>query len=499
MQATHPVPTLLLLLLLGALTPPAASAARTTWTGAAGNGDWFTAGNWNSGAPTSPASDEGIVVTATVAIARTDLGSATVGQFYVGGDTQGNTGATTVNIGNGASLVTSNTFLGTIAGSQATLNVTGAGAAFTSQSQFYFGLNGPGGNNGTGVLTASAGATVTTSQTYLGYGSGSHGTATLTGPGTAWNSGNFFSLGYLKGTGTLTVADGATLTGAAVSLGDGGSVTTGTLNVGNGAAAGTLAVTQVQGLNFAGTVNKLSFNHNESAYVFTPQINGVLTVEQKGSGTTVFNAAKTYSGGTLVTAGTLRVNNPTGSGTGTGAVTVSGGTLGGSGTITGPVTVQGGGTPGPGHLPRPAHPRRQPVAAKRRGSGIELGGTLADGGANQQYDQVFLAGPLTLDGILHVAAVNGFTLLPGQTFVLLDNTGSGPATATPFANAPGGVYTDAAGDTFQVNYAANADAGTVANDVTLTAVSVVPEPTTGVLLIVGALGGLALARWRRAG
>jgi fibronectin-binding autotransporter adhesin len=62
---------------------------------------------------------------------------------------------------------------------------------------------------------------------------------------------------------------------------------------------------------------------------------GVLTLTGVGS----------YTGGTNVTAGCLRVNNTTGSGTGAGAVTVfAGATLGGTGTIgntAGPVVVQG--------------------------------------------------------------------------------------------------------------------------------------------------------------
>ncbi len=45
--------------------------------------------------------------------------------------------------------------------------------------------------------------------------------------------------------------------------------------------------------------------------------------------------ANMYSGGTTVSGGTLRVNNASGSGTGTGAVNVTGGTLGGTGTISG--------------------------------------------------------------------------------------------------------------------------------------------------------------------
>lgn len=57
---------------------------------------------------------------------------------------------------------------------------------------------------------------------------------------------------------------------------------------------------------------------------------------------------------------------------------------------------------------------------------------------------------------------------------------------------------DGRGDTFAVNYAANADGGVVANDVLLTVVSVVPGPGTWALMIVAASGlGMAALRRRR--
>ena len=73
------------------------------------------------------------------------------------------------------------------------------------------------------------------------------------------------------------------------------------------------------------------------------------SVVKAGSGTETLSGNNTYTGNTTVNAGTLLVNNTSGSATGTGTVTVnSGGTLSGSGTagqgiISGNVTVASGG------------------------------------------------------------------------------------------------------------------------------------------------------------
>ncbi len=67
-----------------------------------------------------------------------------------------------------------------------------------------------------------------------------------------------------------------------------------------------------------------------------------------GTGTIALTNANTYTGGTVISGGTLRANNTTGSATGTGAIDIqSGGKLGGSGTIgngTNVITVESGGT-----------------------------------------------------------------------------------------------------------------------------------------------------------
>lgn len=94
---------------------------------------------------------------------------------------------------------------------------------------------------------------------------------------------------------------------------------------------------------------------NDALVVFNQQLNGTYygvmqglgRVVKTGPGTLEFTGANTYEGGTTIEEGKLLVNNPSGSGTGTGPVLVkAAGTLGGSGTITGDVTNRGTITPG---------------------------------------------------------------------------------------------------------------------------------------------------------
>lgn len=112
-----------------------------------------------------------------------------------------------------------------------------------------------------------------------------------------------------------------------------------------------------------------------------------------------------------------------------------------------------------------------------------MGGQLALGGATLSLNEKL-----------------GFSLAVGQTFYLFDNPGTSLTQGT-FGNAPQGIYTDTAGGRFTVNYLAGnpADgAPPVSNDVSLTVLSVVPEPGTWTLLGFGTAGWLGLRRRRAA-
>ena len=75
---------------------------------------------------------------------------------------------------------------------------------------------------------------------------------------------------------------------------------------------------------------------------------GSLGLVKRGSGTLTITAAQTFSGGLVISNGTVLVSNTTGSGTGGGAVAVYGGALGGNGSIAGAVSVATGATLSPG-------------------------------------------------------------------------------------------------------------------------------------------------------
>jgi rhamnogalacturonan endolyase len=194
---------------------------------------------------------------------------------------------------------------------------------------------------------------------------------------------------------------GATISFGALTGGPGTAIT--------GASASTALTTYAVGaLNQDSTFNG-RFGNGEGAAALSKVGTGVLTL----TGTN-----NNYSGGTTVNAGTLLVNNPSGTGAGTGTVTVSaGGILGGAGIITGPVLVGAGGGLVPGGLSGPLT--------------ISNNLTLAPGGTvffQVQHSPLVnnaatVSGLLTEGGVLNVTNTGGTALAVGDSFKLF-NAGS---------------------------------------------------------------------------
>ena len=74
---------------------------------------------------------------------------------------------------------------------------------------------------------------------------------------------------------------------------------------------------------------------NNFSTIFLGLIQDTCSLSKVGAGVLTLSGANTYSGGTTIESGKLIINNPEGSGTGTGPVQANGGQLRGQGTIRG--------------------------------------------------------------------------------------------------------------------------------------------------------------------
>jgi autotransporter-associated beta strand protein len=269
-----------------------------------------------------------------------------------------------------------NSVSGTISSgdSSSVLNLSG-GVSFGGASSSQF-------DNFTGTINIPAGSTLRYSPNSSGNTYGSLKTAlVINGTLQPRNAGNTVQLGAFSGSGTLS--------GPQSNAGSGD-----TLYVigGNNADA-----------SFSGVISSN-----------TAVAGSAVIVSKVGAGTLSLSGNSTYTGGTTVNAGTLAVNNPTGSGTGSGAVTVNNGaTLAGAGTIGGAVTIAAGGILAPG--------------AASPGT-LTINGDLSlDDASTLQFqlgatsDRISVVGDLTLGGTLNLSNAGGFG--PG-TYTLFNYGGA---------------------------------------------------------------------------
>ena len=211
------------------------------------------------------------------------------------------------------------------------------------------------------------------------------------------------------------------------------------------------------------------------------------SLAKSGTGTLTLTGKNTYQGTTQALEGTLLLNGDQSTANGPTTVTVSGGgtTLGGTGTIGGTVTVGSGANIAPGNGGNTTAILNTGALTLASGSNflVDINGTTA----GTQYDQLNVTGLVTLTGSNLVITVGG-TITVGQQLTIINNDGS-DAVVGMFAGLPEGATVTSGGDTFSITYT-----GGTGNDVVLTPLVVVPEPSTW---IGGALAVAALAYTQR--
>jgi autotransporter-associated beta strand protein len=187
------------------------------------------------------------------------------------------------------------------------------------------------------------------------------------------------------------------------------------------------------GTNMGVPASTYSIGANGSNTVFSGRITngvGAVTIVKTGSGKLTVGGNNTYTGGTTISGGTLLVNNTGGSGTGSGAVSVSAGaTLGGTGAIAGPVSVSGTLAPGAS------------IGTLAISNSLVLAGVtsveVSKSGATLTSDKVIGLTSVSFGGSLMVSNVGPDALAGGNTFQLFNIGGSGnftnitPALANP--------------------------------------------------------------------
>ncbi len=165
-----------------------------------------------------------------------------------------------------------------------------------------------------------------------------------------------------------------------------------------------------------------------------------------------------FTGSVNVQVGALFVDNASSLTAATSVTVNSGALLKGNGGLSSS-TIQSGGTLAPGHSP-----------GCLSFSSVTLNGTLTDqiGGtiACADYDQLNVSGNADIsNSTLQVSFVNGFSPSVGQTFTIINNTGSSPITGTFNGLSEGSTFTSG-GVTFSISYI-----GGSGNSVVLTVVS----------------------------
>ena len=240
------------------------------------------------------------------------------------------------------------------------------------------------------------------------------------------------------------------------------------LNTSEGVRIGSL---EGDGLVFIGR-KSFSVGNNSLDTTFSGVIedNGVDapgTLRKIGDGTLTLAGVNSYNGGTFVKAGTLRVTTASGSGTGTGPVSVDAGTLGGSGIIAGVVTVGTGG--GSGAFLAPGIGTNKQVtltvqSALTFNSDATYTYTFRASPNRVRTDLVIANGVTINGGTIAISSSSQNRIKRGTVLTVISNTSANAISGT-FSNLPDGGIVNVNGNELQASYI-----GGDGNDLTLTVV-----------------------------
>ena len=277
---------------------------------------------------------------------------------------------------------------------------------------------------------------------------------------------------------------GLVIVGGILSKGTTGTINLnagGTLQIGTGSSSGVLGTDLVNN-------GALVFNRTGSGTV-AASISGTGSLTTRGGATLRVSGTSSYTGATVVDAGSLLVNGRLGN---TPVSVNAAGLLGGSGTIDGQVTANAGATLAPG----------DGVGSLAIGAATLLNGAVFayefNSSAPLAADLLRVAGGLSLTGTVGLSltdiAASPLALPDGTTFSLINYTGGwngGLFTYGGSTLADEGTFS-VGHQLWRIDYDAAVGglnfAGGYVPDSHFVNIVAVPEPTTGVLLLAGLCG-----------
>jgi len=224
-------------------------------------------------------------------------------QLYLGTLAVGNYGTGTLLVENGGIVSSILGYIGYMSGSTGSATVSGAGSQWNNSGDLYVG------RYGTGTLLVENGGVVSNINGTIGSDPGVTGSVTVSGAGSQWNnSGNLIVA--RRSLGTLLVENGgmvqAVVVEIAYSSNSSGILAIGGLSGSSPSAPGTIAASVIRfGTNGSGLGDgHIVFNHTDTGYTFASQI-----TDTNSFGTIDVRAGVTTLTGVNSSIGTVTVNS----------------------------------------------------------------------------------------------------------------------------------------------------------------------------------------------